>query len=352
MICFDPRDIRWKERAKTIRRLYGGEVAIQGAYGGSNIGDLVLGEVIKSKIKKQGCRAKLFGHPHTNFSRWDYLVIGGGGILYQDGENNLEYRMKAAESVDNFSVHGVGAPILTEMSKDYLEVLEHAHKVSVRDEFSKKKLGKFIDSEIKVTADPVFALADNFVSKRDDSNIVGVNLRPIAPGCIRSFNGYNGCENYLNSYDNIETNYIEYCRSLWDNLNQKFDQVVFLAFDPKDADFARCIGIEDEKIRSPLEPRAEIDYISENINKIVTTRYHALIFSLITGTDVKIISYAPKVSSLAERIGIPYKEVLNLDEDDIELEFTEVRDSKLKNLMNHAKTDFQNLLNNIGASVN
>lgn len=342
IISFNPRDIRWKERAKTIRRLYGGEVAIQGAYGGSNIGDLILGEVIKSRIEKEGYGAKLFGHPHTNFSRWDYLVIGGGGILYQDEENNLEYRMKAAESADNFSVHGVGTPILTEESKEHLEVLEKADKISVRDKFSKQKLGQFIEAEIDITADPIFVLANEF-RREEDVETIGVNFRPIAPGCIDSFEGYREVEEYQSSFNEIQEQYKEYCGRLWEELLQEYEDVVFLAFSPKDADFAAGLGIEQNRIKSPMKPRKELQYIHTNIDKMVATRYHSLIFAIITGKETKILSYAPKVSALAERLNLPYQEILDLKAN-IDLEFSSANEKQIENLKSEAEDDFKNLI--------
>lgn len=345
MISFNPKDIRWKERAKTVRRLYGGEVAIQGAYGGSNIGDLILGNVIKSRIEKEGYRAKLFGHPHTNFSRWDYLVIGGGGILYQDEENNLEYRMRAAESANSFSVHGVGAPILTEKSKENLQVLEKADKISVRDEFSKQKLQQFIETEIDVTVDPIFVLVNEFRSE-EDLGTVGVNLRPIAPGCIDSFEGYRAVEEHQSSFKKIQGQYEEYCGILWEELLEEYEDVVFLAFSPKDADFAEDLGIEKSRIKAPMKPRRELEYIHANIDKMVATRYHSLIFALITGKETKILSYAPKVSALAERLNLPYREVLDL-EGDIDLEFSNANEKQIENLRFEAEKDFKSLLKHV-----
>lgn len=340
------KNIRYKERLKTLEEFRGGDVAIQGSYGGSNVGDNMLGETIRNYIESEGRKCTLFGHPHKNFSRWRYLVVGGGGIIYPDSEGNLEYRMSAVESAKNFSVHGVGVPRLDERAEGLLDSLEEADKITVRDKFSKDNLAEFIDSEIRVTVDPVFSRYNGY--EATNSSIIGVNFKSISKKRLDSFKEHYNLSNDVD-FEEANKQYKEYCRALWEKVNED-NRAEFIPFELEDKDFAKEIGIESSNIRELMSPNDKIDHIGENISKMVCTRYHSLIFSLITGTPVNVISYAPKVSNLCERVGIERNLFYELSKNEVEPNFEQVSEDKIKSLHDEAIRDFENLIGCIKAT--
>ena len=329
LIKEDWRKRRLIQQIRKVERKFGGDVAIRGSYTG-NLGDILIGRTIKHYLQRQGRTAKLFSGIHEDFSNYNYLVMGGGQII-QDDVDRLKSQRKSALSANSFSLHGVGATKLNQEQSNIADFLKRADKVSVRDKRSKDNLKKSLDLDAKLTSDPVFSLNSKYGCAVEDER-VGVNFRPVGKDFFEPFTGKRGDEEDLTSYK-------DYCQKLWNKIESNYDSVEYIPFDHKDNRFAENLGIEKGKIR---DPENLLDYIDENFSKLVCTRYHSLIVGLITGKDLKVISYAPKVQSLCERLNIDAVSISELPSEP-DIDFTDTPSEEIKRLENLANEDLERL---------
>jgi polysaccharide pyruvyl transferase WcaK-like protein len=166
--------------------------------------------------------------------------------------------------------------------------------ITVRDYWSYKKLEDFYHGEIHVTACPAFLLDDPNV---DSSQNTGVNFRPWPnyPSDIMSYHF-----DYDDGID-IDEARMGYIKNVQE-ICEKISDPVFIPFNIEDEKFARkYLNINILPYKFSVEET--LKRISA-VDKMVSMRYHSLVFSAITNTPVLVIAYQPKVSSLASRLDL------------------------------------------------
>lgn len=325
-------------RLRSLKRWKGGNTAVLGSYNSKNVGDLLIGQTIRNTISRRLDQDKppLFSDPHDNFKRWDHLILGGGGILQDYDLNTINHRINAVKSAPSFSVHGVGVPGLHEYSRFKLKFLNDALKISVRDSKSKEILSRYVDTDIEVTADPVFMMEER--ESKEDADKIGVNFRPL-PKNIKEVYEFHE----VSVSDNVKSDWRKTVKEVWEALSESQEELVFVPFSPEDVEFANSLGIPSEKLRSPQET---VSFVDSECKAMVCNRYHSLVVSSILGKEVMPLTYAPKVDYLCEYLGLDFYRLSDLPEIP-EIKFQEVNQNKVDKLRNKAEKDFDSLIESI-----
>lgn len=308
------------------------DFGIQGSYETGNIGDKALGKQFRYQIQQAGYRAETF-NKDTNSSNAPNRIIGGGGVLHDwYGVEHLKRRLDYANGGDQGFIIGVGVPGFqsTEARNMISKVLPQMNMITVRDEWSKKNIKDVCNVDVTVTACPVFLYED---PDMETNGKTGVNFRPYfdqpdKPDHVLSdYFGYTDLEDANNRY-------IENIKKICDSI----DDPIFIPFHYKDEEFAR------EHLDIPIHNYEfsvfeTLKNVSE-VERMVTTRYHSLVFAAICGKPVSTLAYEPKVEAVAERLSVPtYKPHKN-----ISLDFHPI--SNIDNLRSAAKKNFEFLNEN------
>lgn len=270
------------------------KIAVCGSYTTGNIGDRAIGEAILSALSDDGHTNQLYSH-RLKAPSHKYRVLGGGGVIHDRQtdamKRRLEYVSKGGVAL------GIGAlPPITRAGADRIsEALDTAALITTRDDRSKNILTDLTETSVSVTSCPAFTLDPPQLSRSEKT---GVNFRPWfeeVPTELESYFGYpdvplsRAKKEYLNNIRNI----------IDDVVNP-----VFIPFHYSDYKFAK------KNLNVPV-----LDYqysVSQTLRRVastarmICTRYHSLVFSILTSTPSFAIGYAPKVRDLCERTDIPY----------------------------------------------
>lgn len=281
------------------------DYAYNGAFitSNTNIGDRAIAKSFAHQVKQQGRTVKRFP-TRIEKTRSKVHVIGGGSILRDCGASVdskkislLENRLNWVTQNERGAIIGAGVPgFKEEQSKKIAESkLSDVELITVRDEWSYNNIKKYCDTQVYLTACPVFLLNDPDMETHE---YTGVNFRPWP-------NYSSEVMSYHFEFDNIDVDlakekYIENANRICDRI----DDAKFIPFSDKDEDFAKD-NLDLDVF--PYVPSVEktLQRVSQ-ANNMVSTRYHSLIFSAITKTPVLPIAYQPKVSELAKRLDVPF----------------------------------------------
>lgn len=307
------------------------DISVQGSYLTGNVGDRAIGKIFRQKCSENGYQARLFGRKVT-YSRAPVRILGGGGVLQDwNGTTHLERRLGFLS--EDGAVIGVGVPGF--QTGDGQQIvrngLSDVDLVTVRDEWSRRNLEPYFDGEIQVTACPVL-LYDN-----PDETVVertGVNFRPVFNLEADVLSEYFGYEEEIN-IGWAKQKYIENIKDICDSV----ENPVFIPFHEKDEEFARN-HLNIDIYPYSFDVTKTLKRVSQ-VKQMVATRYHSLIFAIICNTPVYALAYQPKVSSLAERVGIS----ADKPHHDIDIEFN--NPSNKKELQKHARRNFNLLMSHI-----
>lgn len=274
------------------------EVAVQGAYNTGNIGDRIIGKTFDSELHQRGYRTFLFYRKQTNCNA-RHKVLGGGGLL------NDWYSIESLENKFQFlsesgMIIGVGAPgVKTERGRElFREYLPKMDLITVRDEFSRQRIKEVCNVDVTVTACPSFI---NDAPEVEQINRTGVNFRPVFYLDSNTLSTYFGYEDGIDT-DDAKNAYIQNIQQIC----EKVPNPVFIPFTYSDEKFAKKhldIDVFDYRFSADRTLKKV-----QSVDRMVSTRYHSLIFALICNKPVMPIAYQPKVKELCERIGIRYYE--------------------------------------------
>jgi len=289
----------WKEPWNQIKRRIPHEVGVQGSYETGNIGDRALGEQFKSRFQQEGYQTRLFGR-RTTTSNASTRVLGGGGVLHDwYGTEHLEKRLKYVNSGEKKLILGVGVPgFKSERARSLAsQILPKMDVITVRDERSKSNIEAVCDADVTVTADPVFLYDD---PKAETIGRTGVNFRPyfdekddMSDDVLKEYFEYDDIEGATAAYiDNAQ------------QICQQVEDPIFIPFTPGDEEFAQKF-LDIPIIDYEFSVQKTLKQVSE-MERMVATRYHSLIFAGICGKPVLPIAYEPKVEQVAERLDVPY----------------------------------------------
>lgn len=313
-----------------IKRRKPHNYGIQGSYRTGNIGDLALGQQFKYQIQNAGYTAKAFKRT-TVSSNTSNRILGGGGVLHDwYGVDHLKQRLAYVSGGENGYIIGVGVPGFQSVEACELvcEVLPQMEKITVRDQWSKKNIKSICDVDVEVTACPALLYDDPDV---DSNGMTGVNFRPYFNEPMKSDMILKKYFEY-NDLENAHSRYIENVK----RISNSIENPIFIPFHKKDKKFAnKYLDIPTYPYEFSVEKT--LNRVSE-VDRMVATRYHSLVFAAICGKPVLTLAYSPKVRSLADRLSVdsyrPQKRV--------PLEFSSV--SNVCHLKQKAKKNFSSLI--------
>jgi polysaccharide pyruvyl transferase WcaK-like protein len=282
----------------SIRKYVPHDVGVQGSYRTGNIGDRALGEIFTKTLEHDGYKAYLFDK-NVEYSNTPNRILGGGGVLHDwYGTDHLRKRLNYVSGGDRSFIIGVGAPGFHSSESQALicDTLPDIDLITVRDQRAKDNIQEVCDVDVTVTACPVFLYDDPNV---EVSNKTGVNFRPyfdekddMSDEVLRDYFGYE-------DLDGATERYISNAQYICEQVRNP----IFIPFHSRDEEFARRhldIPIFDHK----FSVEATLNRVSR-VERMVTTRYHSLIFAAICRKPVLPLAYEPKVEAIADRLDVP-----------------------------------------------
>jgi len=253
---------------------------------------------------------KTFIHTYKNnkpyVSKFDLLIIGGGGILmdFYKREAHLygAYAMMAKQSNIPYIIYGCGAgPLDTFSGKISIRAMcRYAASISVRDPQSKKLLQSIgVKKPIEIIGDPAFTLKGDRHNYAEKPVKIGVSAVPY-------YNANYWPEGNVEKYD-------AYVTSMAKNLDHVISehniQITFFATKfPQDVTVTKDIQkkmlqrAHTEIIEENLVPERLLE-VTEEQDIIIGTRLHSLILATNSETPIIAISYHTKVQDFMSFVG-------------------------------------------------
>jgi len=343
------------KQIQQLQSKIGASVVIQGSYNTGNIGDLAIGTTIQKEINKLNLSSHLNGFINDywgrkpNFKKYDYHIIGGGGVIRDYPPGNLETRLEAIGTAKKGSfLLSVGFDgLCTDKGGSLIKKLDKCKFITVRDEKSRKNLQPFLKSKIELASCPTFLMND--IKKKPqikDKNMIGLNLRDI----YENSGNWGKYIYYPRKIDLKETrkNYLDYInKTLKKNLKDIANdyKIVFIPFSRKDVFFAKKYLIDVPIEILPLQPPKETLATINMMNRMICMRYHSIVFAILSEIPFFVISYHNKTKELLKEIkGVSFIDLLDLQEIDIDftIKNNQVHDIKRK-MKDSAKKNFVKL---------
>ncbi|MBQ5746680.1 MAG: polysaccharide pyruvyl transferase CsaB, partial [Clostridia bacterium] len=310
-----------------LKHFKAGEIIINGYYGYGNIGDDALLQAIVENAKRLYPDAKitvLSSNPKQTAIRYTVrsihrynipriinemkgarLFISGGGSLLQDVTSTKSlvyytYLLRLAKKhglITSVYANGFGPITRAKNLEKVKKVLSEVDFITLREPASAEAVRALIGREVKVSADPAFALS-------------GVNDKWKARLLLKF--GIEEDKKYfalsLRSWSKNDKDVVEKIQKYVNAVHEKYGYFpLFVAMQPsKDLPILNEIkeGLSfDTKIVSEVTAR-ELISILEKMEFSVGMRLHFLIFSAVAGVLPIALSYDPKINSLMEYIGL------------------------------------------------
>ena len=305
----NPHLVKREIRIKTHQYLPH-DVGIQGSYFTGNIGDEALGQIFKSEMSTNGRTVRVF--PDTvSMSNSEWQLLGGGGVLHDwYGAKALRRRLEYVS--DGGMIVGVGAPGIKSKEARQLtkEHLPETSLITVRDEQSKRRIQEISNVEVIVTADPAF-LYNAPTSNTGIRHETGVNFRPWFKSASNGFPWTEFDEDTLSWYFDFEEDIN--MQNAFDSYVKKAQRIceivedpVFIPFHEMDEKFARE-HLDVEILKHTNSVHQTLERIN-SVKKMVTSRYHSLVFAAICEKPIHALTYAPKVRNLSSRLNVAHSE--------------------------------------------
>jgi polysaccharide pyruvyl transferase CsaB len=308
------------------------KIVISGYYGFENLGDEAVLAGIISLLKKKNKKLKLTvlsATPEETAQRYGVnavsrnsliqishvfaeadLFISGGGSLLQDvtGSLSVPYYLaifwlaKLQGLKTAYYAQGVG-PLQKRWSRWLTAFsLNRFDFLGVRDQGSKELLKEIgVKKEIKLTADPVFALYNmvNVVRQKIKGEInIGVSVRPWESDYLEEL--AQGLNSYAERYK---------CKFLLLPMHKGSDEKT-------SQKLKGLLHAKTELVELSHEPEKALKAFSQ-LDLFVGVRLHSLIFALLNQIPSLALSYDPKIEGLMEEID--YLPIIKLEDITAEL---------------------------------
>ena len=312
-------------------------IGISGSYGGFNLGDEAILQVILTDLRRAGpVEVTVFSRdaedtrrrhrvervielrstPRSDaqkiVSSLDLLILGGGGILF-DGDADMYLRevFLALDVGTPVMVYAVGAgPLLDAAVRARIrDALDRVQVVTVRDRYSRQLLEEIgVSREIVVTADPAVLLTAESLTLDEilraeaidpDARLVGFSVRepgPAAPGLD------------VEHYHRLLANAADF---MVDRLDA---EIVFIPLEQRTFDVQHSHAVVGRMshaqratvLKRPYTP-GQILSLLEHFEFTVGMRLHFLIFSALAGVPFVAVPYATKVSAFTDEPKVPHR---------------------------------------------
>jgi polysaccharide pyruvyl transferase WcaK-like protein len=279
-------------------------VAVHGSFNTLNVGDRAIGLAVDEGIRERlNVRPQLYGKHHDRFSGYRMVVVAGGSVIHDHLPGHLDRLVSVVESVPKVVFVGAGVPgFITEEGRATVRELLQRGRVSivVRDRLSRERMEAQLGITPVEAADAAFLL-DGRLGEPVAAvpGVVGISARDLFTN-PKLFAGY-GTEEAERSRQ--RECYVEYLRDLVVHLRGDSRTPIYFPFAAEDIAFARHafrgVAVEIAPLYSrPLDLLRAVG----RTEFMVCSRYHSLVFSILTGRRVLVLSYGAKVEALATEI--------------------------------------------------
>lgn len=317
-------------------------IAISGSYGGMNLGDEAILEVIlrelrahldvdvvifsrnpKDTEKRHKVRAVAIREMHKDevleeLRNLDLFILGGGGILYDESIEGFLRDVNWAKELEiPVMIYAISVgPIKNPESKQLvIEALNKVDKITVRENEAKRILHDLgIEQEIEVTADPCLLLKPQSFTKEmlkkegiePDSPLVGFSVRepgPAAPDLD------------IEQYHAMLANAADF-------MVERFDaRILFVPMergenkDPQHshAVISKMANAQRASVLKGEYSSGEVLGLMKHMSFAVGMRLHFLIFAGIQRVPFVPLPYATKVSGLLSDLEMPMPPIAALN---------------------------------------
>ena len=317
-------------------------IAISGSYGGMNLGDEAILEVIlrelrahldvdvvifsrnpKDTEKRHKVRAVAIREMHKDevleeLRNLDLFILGGGGILYDESIEGFLRDVNWAKELEiPVMIYAISVgPIKNPESKQLvIEALNKVDKITVRENEAKRILHDLgIEQDIEVTADPCLLLKPQSFTKEmlkkegiePDSPLVGFSVRepgPAAPDLD------------IEQYHAMLANAADF-------MVERFDaRILFVPMergenkDPQHshAVISKMANAQRASVLKGEYSSGEVLGLMKHMSFAVGMRLHFLIFAGIQRVPFVPLPYATKVSGLLSDLEMPMPPIAALN---------------------------------------
>jgi polysaccharide pyruvyl transferase CsaB len=314
----------------TEERVY--RIGISGSYGGLNLGDEAILQSIVAQLRASvPCEITVFSRdakdtaarhkversiPVRDLSRdevrpevaeLDLLILGGGGILYDEAAAVYLREVELAHEHDvPVLVYAVSAGPLHDATSRTLirDTLSRVAAVTVRERRARQLLEEVGVRDIEVTADPAFLLEPAPLPEgtlqreglNENRRLIGLSVRE--PGSAAP--------------DIDETHYHALLANAADYMVDRLDaDLVFVPMEPRQKDTQHCHAVVSKMAHAHQATVLKGAYTSSQILTLVShfdfavgMRLHFLIFAALSRVPFVALPYSSKVAGFLEDLEI------------------------------------------------
>lgn len=309
------------------------KIGISGSYGGMNLGDEAILQVIISQIRDTlpaeitiftrhvedtqnrhdidsavGVRQLSLKEVKPHIMELDFFILGGGGILYD--QDILLYLREVKIAIDHgipVMLYAIGAGPLEKRSLygEISDILNKVHLITVRDVDSKHLLESIgVIKEIHVTADPAFLLDAAAIDQdtRIKENII--TERKMIAMSVREPGGAAPDLNE-NTYHSLLANAADYM------VDRFGADILFIPTERHHLDMQHSHAVISLMLRPQHAHVLKGEYSAAQLLSIMShcdfavgMRLHFLIFAALQHVPFVALPYASKVKGLLDELGI------------------------------------------------
>jgi polysaccharide pyruvyl transferase CsaB len=310
------------------------KIAISGSYGGYNLGDEAIVQVIIGELRRSlpvevivfsrepadtrarhrvdACRLGAMSRRDAQamIAGLDLFILGGGGILYDDDTDMYLREVEIAHEVGTpVMVYAVGAGPLDDVARRarVRAALDAAAVITVRDRHTRQLLEDLgIQQDIIVTADPAFLLAPEPLTLDEildaeaidpDARLIGISVREPGPAAP---------DLEIEHYHRLIANAADY-------MIERFDaEVVLFPLERNTFDVQHSHAVVGRMSCAQRATVLKREYTPGQLLSLlghfefaIGMRLHFLVFSALAGVPFLPLPYASKVLGLIEALGLP-----------------------------------------------
>lgn len=297
-------------------------VAVIGGYHGGNLGDMALGNSVKSFLLSQNIRCGL--QTIYNLEKWPkapFAILGGGAIGYTSSLRTVAQRYK--ENYHRVAIVGVDFNE-QDYSNECIDLIRSAAYVSCRSAMQANHLMRITGrEEIHHHPDIAFSLLNEFCSQqREVQKETGrkkllVNVVPLyavlKKGGIYPSQQYSGERPELyKEFSQMHASYKKIVREVVNEALQNNYEVETIPFTPLDEAYAEMLlgDLPVKHTRYNPDPFKMLKKMVE-ADWVFATRLHATIFALKIGAKLTPVAYATKNELLLQDLGIKRDQFLS-----------------------------------------
>jgi hypothetical protein len=296
------------------------DLGIAGGYHCGNLGDMALGEAVRLQALKHFRKPGL--QTIYDLHRWPHapsLVVGGGAVAYAGPLAAIAERYR--HTPERVALLGVdfNDPEALEEHKDFYA---RVHWLGCRSSKQAEMLEAMLPgAPVDWTYDVAFSLAEAAEAQRaaatpymQRDKVFGINMVPFfvrqigayfIPGTSYARELERDRPSLVGRVDDLAKAYACWMRKAVGEMLAAGYHVVHFPFTPQDDGYARSC-LENLDVEYRRYHHAPLSVLSDfgRCRFFLSSRYHSLIFSMITATPVVAFEYATKCTRLLDDLGL------------------------------------------------